>query len=106
MRAHGAASGNRVARGSPARPPDHGVMSGGTIPRPTGAQRQVADRNFTSSRQTAGTQSPQNISLFWSSSTKLSAALSRIAIDNSAARNLRNAVTDRLTPYSQRGVQF
>ncbi len=48
----------------------------------------------------------QNISLFWSSSTKLSAALSRIAIDNSAARNLRNAVTDRLTPYTQRGVQF
>ena len=48
----------------------------------------------------------QNKAIFWSSSTKLSAALSRIAIDNSAARNLRNAVTDRLTPYSQRGVQF
>ena len=43
---------------------------------------------------------------FWSSSTKVSTALSRIAIDNSAARNLRNAVTDRQTPYTQRGVQF
>ena len=32
--------------------------------------------------------------------------MSRIAIDNSAARNLRNAVTDRQTPYTQRGVHF
>ena len=49
-RAFGAASSNRRARGSPARPPDHGVMSGGTRPETTGALQ----RHATATSQAAG----------------------------------------------------
>ena len=74
-------NGNRVRRGSPARLPDHGVMSGGTHPEATGLFATSWHGNFTSSRQTARVLVIQNISLFWSSSTTLSAAScsSRIA---------------------------
>ena len=108
VRAPGAASGKQSGARLTRALSDHWVMSGGTRPSPTGLFATSRHGNFTSSSKL-----PEPCHLpfrtrrdFLSSSTKLSAALSRIAIDNSAARNLRNAVTDRLTPYSQRGVQF
>ena len=107
MRAPGAAGGNAALP----RDTRHHRRLGRQLAARVRAPRAFCDelsRQLHKQQQTAGTLSSTHSEQgdFLSSSTKLSAALSRIAIDNSAARNLRNAVTDRLTPYSQRGVQF
>ena len=84
-------------------------MSGGTRPGPTGLFATSRHGNFTGSRQTARVlviRAVQNTSIFWSSSTKLSAASNRIAIDNSARANLHITVRASQPPYSQLYAQF
>ena len=103
--APGAAGGNAALPRAARHHQTPGATAGGTIPRPTGLFATSRHGNFTSSSKLP---EPSHLVLsdFWSSSTKWSAAASRIAIDDSTRANLRITVRASQPPYSQLYAQF